>query len=82
MQQVKIKHKHQVWMVFFSLPSFRKHIGKSIQLEAKYFHKLSTGIRNIVINELLLPISIYMPVVVLSSGFLSAVFKFECVLKN
>jgi len=43
---------------FFSLPSFHKHIGKSIQLEAKYFSKLSTGIRNVVINELLFPISI------------------------
>ena len=42
-KQVKIKYKHQVW-IFFSLPSFHKHIGKSIQLEAKYFHKFSTGI--------------------------------------
>jgi len=59
MQQVTIKHKHQVLLVFFfSLPSFHERIGKSFQLEAKYFSKLSTGIRNVVINELLFPISI------------------------
>jgi hypothetical protein len=58
MQQVKIKHKHQVWN---PPPNFHKHIGRRIKvssLKLNIFLNYLQEFGNIVINELLFPIRI------------------------